>query len=139
MPVGELEGIEWQMRMFDSMPEEQQLAELRETLRRARRDAGADARRRCSPPGRRGDVERLARDAWTSYGDGTPAATPRSCSPTATPTWARWIQERLARPGTVFIAVGAGHLAGRDSVQAVLARARHHAERVPHVTAHWPT
>ena len=43
--------------------------------------------------------------------------------------WARWIQARLARPGTVFLAVGAGHLAGRDSVQAALARARHRARR----------
>jgi uncharacterized protein YbaP (TraB family) len=34
--------------------------------------------------------------------------------------WARWIKTRLARPGTVFIAVGAGHLAGPDSLQAQL-------------------
>ena len=32
-------------------------------------------------------------------------------------SWAKWIKERLARPGTVFIAVGAGHLAGKGSVQ----------------------
>lgn len=31
--------------------------------------------------------------------------------------WARWIQARLRRPGTVMIAVGAGHLAGKGSVQ----------------------
>jgi uncharacterized protein YbaP (TraB family) len=31
--------------------------------------------------------------------------------------WAGWIQSRLAQPGTVFIAVGAGHLAGVGSVQ----------------------
>ena len=30
--------------------------------------------------------------------------------------WARWIKARLARPGTVFVAVGAGHLAGAKSV-----------------------
>jgi hypothetical protein len=36
--------------------------------------------------------------------------------------WAEWIDERLDRPGTVFIAVGAGHLAGRDSVQDYLTR-----------------
>ena len=48
--------------------------------------------------------------------------------------WARWIHDRLARPGTVFIAVGAGHLAGRDSVQAVLAAHGINAERVPHRT-----
>jgi uncharacterized protein YbaP (TraB family) len=32
-------------------------------------------------------------------------------------TWAVWIDDRLDRPGTVFMAVGAGHLAGRGSVQ----------------------
>lgn len=36
--------------------------------------------------------------------------------------WADWIKARLTRPGTVFIAVGAGHLAGPQSVQAMLAR-----------------
>jgi uncharacterized protein YbaP (TraB family) len=30
--------------------------------------------------------------------------------------WAQWIKARLAKPGTVFIAVGAGHLAGKQSV-----------------------
>ncbi|HEX4692995.1 TraB/GumN family protein [Sphingomonas sp.] len=30
--------------------------------------------------------------------------------------WAQWIKARMARPGTVFIAVGAGHLAGQKSV-----------------------
>ncbi len=36
--------------------------------------------------------------------------------------WAGWIQQRLQQPGTVFIAVGAGHLAGNDSVQRQLKR-----------------
>ena len=31
--------------------------------------------------------------------------------------WANWIKARLARPGTAFIAVGAGHLGGKGSVQ----------------------
>lgn len=30
--------------------------------------------------------------------------------------WADWIKARMARPGTVFIAVGAGHLSGKGSV-----------------------
>jgi uncharacterized protein len=34
--------------------------------------------------------------------------------------WADWIASRMEQPGTVFVAVGAGHLAGRDSVQAFL-------------------
>lgn len=36
--------------------------------------------------------------------------------------WADWIAKRMGRPGTVFIAVGAGHLAGAGSVQSLLAR-----------------
>ena len=34
--------------------------------------------------------------------------------------WADWIRARMQTPGTVFVAVGAGHLAGRDSVLARL-------------------
>lgn len=36
--------------------------------------------------------------------------------------WAQWVETRLADPGTVFIAVGAGHLAGANSVQDYLTR-----------------
>ena len=35
--------------------------------------------------------------------------------------WGEWIVDRLDRPGTVFVAVGSGHLAGKDSVQQWLA------------------
>jgi uncharacterized protein YbaP (TraB family) len=35
--------------------------------------------------------------------------------------WADWVAARLRTPGTVFIAVGAGHLAGSDSVLVRLA------------------
>jgi len=34
--------------------------------------------------------------------------------------WARWVQGRLDKPGTVLVAVGAGHLAGDQSVLALL-------------------
>ena len=36
--------------------------------------------------------------------------------------WSDWIVDRMAQPGTVFIAVGAGHLAGADSVNVMLAK-----------------
>jgi uncharacterized protein len=36
--------------------------------------------------------------------------------------WADWLKARMERPGTVFVAVGAGHLAGEGSVQDMLAR-----------------
>jgi hypothetical protein len=35
--------------------------------------------------------------------------------------WAHWIADRMKQPGTVFVAVGAGHLSGPDSVQNKLA------------------
>ncbi len=36
--------------------------------------------------------------------------------------WADWVETRLAEPGTVFVAVGAGHLAGEKSVQDYLGK-----------------
>jgi uncharacterized protein YbaP (TraB family) len=36
--------------------------------------------------------------------------------------WTLWLEERLKKPGVLLFAVGAGHLAGRESVQAMLAR-----------------
>ena len=34
--------------------------------------------------------------------------------------WAEWVKARMTKPGTVFVAVGAGHLAGPQSVIAML-------------------
>ena len=36
--------------------------------------------------------------------------------------WTEWLEDRLKKPGTLLFAVGAGHLAGRESVQAMLAQ-----------------
>ena len=36
--------------------------------------------------------------------------------------WAAWLENRLAEPGTLLVAVGAAHLAGHNSVQAMLAK-----------------
>ena len=36
--------------------------------------------------------------------------------------WADWIGHRMKQPGTAFVAVGAGHLAGKGSVQDILQR-----------------
>jgi len=35
--------------------------------------------------------------------------------------WADWVRARMQTPGTVFVAVGAGHLAGKDSLLVRLA------------------
>ncbi|WP_294252601.1 TraB/GumN family protein [uncultured Sphingomonas sp.] len=44
--------------------------------------------------------------------------------------WADWIAKRMQAPGTVFVAVGAGHLAGDASVLALLAKAGLKVERL---------
>ena len=36
--------------------------------------------------------------------------------------WTRWIRDRMSHPGVTLLAVGAGHLAGNDSVVAMLRR-----------------
>ena len=44
--------------------------------------------------------------------------------------WAEWVSARMAKPGTVFVAVGAGHLSGPDSVQAFLKQKGINSKRV---------
>jgi uncharacterized protein len=44
--------------------------------------------------------------------------------------WADWIAARMQMPGTVFVAVGAGHLAGSDSVLVRLAEKGLQSQRV---------
>lgn len=133
MPIGELEGLEWQMRLFDSMPEPLQLTQLHETLQEL------DTIPRILGPAlaawSSGDVDGLVR-ILNAQSDDDPTLH-RLLLTDRNRTWAGWIQERMSRPGTVFIAVGAAHLAGPDSVIAAL-HARHvEARRVPHMaTAH---
>ena len=45
--------------------------------------------------------------------------------------WVEWIESRMDAPGTVFIAVGAGHLAGANSVQDYLEQEGVTVTRVP--------
>lgn len=44
--------------------------------------------------------------------------------------WNGWLQRRLATPGTTLVAVGAGHLAGDDSVIAMLEKGGYKVKRV---------
>ena len=116
--VAELEGAEWQLSLFDKMPEDKQIVQLGQTL---------DAVPEMGPQ----LTQMLA--SW-SKGDVEALATMMNASLKETPelykmifsdrnaTWADWIQKRMDQPGTVFIAVGAGHLAGQDSLQDMLAK-----------------
>ena len=129
MPIGELEGLEAQFRMFDGRPEEQQLAQLRETL-----DSIDEIEAKLPLMLAAWSTGNMAELATITERDSDPA-TYRMLFTDRNARWAGWIQERLARPGAVFVAVGAGHLAGSDSVQAALQGRGIRAERVPHVEA----
>jgi uncharacterized protein YbaP (TraB family) len=132
IPIGELEGFEFQVRMLDGMPEAQQLAQLRETLEQNDELAGKLAPMLAAWS--QGDVAGLARLMDESEDDSpVDRALHAMLFTNRNANWATWIRNRMARPGTVFIAVGAGHLAGPDSVLAVLRTHGIRAARVPHV------
>ncbi len=117
IPVSELEGVEWQLSLFDEMSEEQQLKQLRQTL-----DSLEELDDMLEPmlaAWSTGDVEGLVELMKESQAQD--AELHELIFTNRNRTWAEWVQERLERPGTVFVAVGAGHLAGEDSVQDVLA------------------
>lgn len=127
----ELETIEGQISILDGMPEEGQLKGLREAL-----DDMDEMPRKLAPmldAWSRGDVERLAALMTEDMADDQAMYDALFTNRNA--TWARWIRERMARPGTVFVAVGAGHLAGRGSVQDQLRTLGIASSRVPHSEA----
>jgi len=128
MPIGELESVVWQLQLFDRMPEAQQIHYLNEAVENF--DGLDEELAPMLAAWSTGNVEELVR-ILNAQGDDDPELH-RLLFTDRNRAWAGWIQERMARPGTVFIAVGAGHLAGGDSVQAVLASHGLNAERVPH-------
>ncbi|OCC25049.1 hypothetical protein MB02_03565 [Croceicoccus estronivorus] len=115
--TGALETAEFQLNLFDSMPMQEQLSYLRSSV-----DAAPEMVAMLDEmvvEWLDGDAEELA-DLMNEQAD-DPALMERLLY-SRNRTWAGWIAKRLDRPGTVFLAVGAGHLAGTGSVQDVLAQ-----------------
>jgi len=114
-PISAVETSDFQMNMLRTLSRPAQQAFLESTLEDAERAAAGDSED-VDQPWVRGDVEAIAREMESMppslY---EPLLTDRNRS------WTEWLERRLERPGTVLFAVGAGHLAGRDSVQSMLA------------------
>ena len=110
-----LETIDSQLALFDAQPESaqrQMLIQAADTA--ARRAADAQALTAWAA----GDTAALALAVNGSLSD---APMLRKVLVTdRNQRWAGWIAARMAQPGTVLVAVGAGHLAGPDSVVAML-------------------
>jgi uncharacterized protein len=125
--LGALETAEEQIGFFDSLPEAAQIAYLKTTI--------ADLPKTAP----------ILDEMVTAWAKGNPDVLAELLNKAmkATPElekvllndrnarWAEWVEKRMAKPGTVFMAVGAGHLAGKNSVQEKLKAKKLTATRIP--------
>ena len=109
---GALETIEQQVALFDTLPQEAQLKFLDETVEKL--DQATSTLDAMVAEWLKGDAVALANLLNAEMTD--PVLYDRLLT-SRNANWAGWIENRMAQPGTVFIAVGAGHLAGKGSVQ----------------------
>lgn len=114
-PRGELETIEWQIGMFDALPQDMQIDYMMDTI--AAIDEIKPMLDKMVAEWLEGDADALAALMNDSMTDADLA---ELLLYSRNRTWAKWIDDRLDSPGTVFVAVGAGHLAGDNSVQDAL-------------------
>ena len=117
-PVSAIEDAEFQIAMLDRVPEAEQVVML-EQLLKSMDEMPAEMANMLND-WNRGDAAAFKAIMDKSEGQG-PAAYKVIFSD-RNATWAEWIDNRLDKPGTVFLAVGTGHLAGKDSVQDLLER-----------------
>jgi len=112
-----LETAEQQIRFLADMPRSIELALLRSTMRDANK--GAFRLTELIDAWKAGDVNTIARIGNDDMRQHEPKLY-QLLLVQRNQVWATKIAAMLQQPGTVFIAVGAAHLAGPDSVQAQL-------------------
>ena len=125
-PIGQLESNSEQLGFFDTLPESAQRALLEGSIAAApdmREDFAEMLRGWAS-----GDAEAIARTFNRGLADSPELR--EALLERRNANWSRWIERRLRQPGTIMIAVGAGHLAGEDSVQSLLQRQGYRVRRV---------
>jgi hypothetical protein len=112
-PVGGLESFEFQLGMFARMPGAKPPSDPQAAART--KAAVAAMLEQLQSAWNRGDIE-----SFTPMLQQMEARSPEAYKVLFNDRngrWAQWIARRLQQPGVVFVAVGAGHLAGKDSVQ----------------------
>lgn len=118
-PVDGLETAEQQIRMLADLPEAMQLDFLRQSFKEVAE--GPEKLRGLIDAWRDGDTTTIARIEDEDIRKESPMLYQRLIVE-RNQAWAKMIAERMQQPGVSFIAVGAGHLAGPDSVQVQLKR-----------------
>lgn len=116
MPQLGLETVEYQLGLFDGLPADVQqryLGEVIDQLPKLREEIGA-----IITAWKAGNADELAQ--LMNFAESDPAFAEIMLTG-RNRTWAKYLDDRLDQPGTVFVAVGAGHLAGKGSVQEQLA------------------
>jgi uncharacterized protein YbaP (TraB family) len=116
--IGELETNAEQLGFFDTLPEKAQ-RELLEGAIEPRESMQTDFKKMLAAWAA-GDVNAIAR-AFNHDLAKSPELKDALMN-RRNANWARWIGQRMDQPGSVMIAVGAGHLAGKDSVIDLLQR-----------------
>jgi uncharacterized protein len=124
-PIGGVETMEYQLGIFDTMPESEQVRFLIESAKvidnsEQMMDRMVELWATPDPDG----LGKLMNEGLTSRVLYDALLTRRNAN------WAKWIDEQMDKPGTTFMAVGAGHLAGPTSLQALLPAYGLSAERV---------
>ena len=120
-----LETLAFQMDAFDKLPMDSQVAFLMATADGV--DQIVPTHNALVQDWANGDAEKIAELMNSGLTDPILA---ESLLFARNRNWAEWIAKRLDTPGTVFVAVGAGHLAGQKSVQDYLSTRGIVAERV---------
>jgi uncharacterized protein YbaP (TraB family) len=115
-PIGQLETVTEQLGFFDSLPEEAQRKFVEEVLE----DPAAMKKELDGMVSAwsSGDVKAISRTFNDELKGSQDLKTNLLVRRNA--NWAKWVKGRLDQPGTVLVAVGAGHLAGDQSVQTML-------------------
>ena len=125
--LGALETAEEQMGFFDTLPEAVQIAFLKSTIvDLPKTGAVLDE---MMTAWIKGNPEAL--DALMNKGMKATPELEKVLLNDRNVRWADWVEKRMAKPGTVFMAVGAGHLAGKNSVQEKLKAKKLTATRIP--------
>lgn len=125
-PVLQLETNGEQLGFFDALPEAAQRELLEGTLESP--EAMREEFGGMLAAWVRGDVDEIARSFNKNLS--TSPDLKDALIKRRNANWSRWIAQRMTQPGTILVAVGAGHLAGPESVQSLLKKSGYRVRRV---------